>query len=283
MGLTQGAARKAAKRLDPAEPTACEAAAAVYNTEKHGKGGGTMLKIAICDDDARDRERIAEDLRVYAAAHQEHGIETTVYSSAFAMLDAFEKSGCPDIALLDICMPGMLGTELARDILRCSENTDILFLTTSSDYAVDAFALHAADYIQKPYTQEKLSASLDRVISLRQERTWLLLPCEGELHRVALEDVLYIETDGKRRSFSLVSGRKLTARLTAAQLQDCLAGRRGMIPCGASYVVNLAHVRCFSGTDLVTDGGEHIPVPRRLRAQIKQAYFDFYLEEAKNG
>lgn len=141
-----------------------------------------MLKIAICDDDTGDRERIAEDLRVYAAAHQEHSIEMTVYSSAFAMLDAFEKAGCPDIALLDICMPGMLGTELARDILRCSENTDILFLTTSSDYAVDAFALHAADYIQKPYTQEKLSASLDRVIALRQERTWLLLPCEGELH-----------------------------------------------------------------------------------------------------
>lgn len=242
-----------------------------------------MLKIAICDDDTGDRERIAEDLRVYAAAHQEHSIEMTVYSSAFAMLDAFEKAGCPDIALLDICMPGMLGTELARDILRCSENTDILFLTTSSDYAVDAFALHAADYIQKPYTQEKLNASLDRVIALRQERTWLLLPCEGELHRVALEDVLYIETDGKRRSFSLASGRKLTARLTAAQLQDCLAGRRGMIPCGASYVVNLAHVRCFSGTDLIMDGGERIPVPRRLRAQIKQAYFDFYLEEARNG
>ena len=56
-----------------------------------------------------------------------------------------------------------------------------------------------------------------------------------------------------------------------------------MIPCGASYVVNLARVRCFSGTDLVMDGGERIPVPRRLRAQIKQAYFDFYLEEARNG
>ena len=283
MDLTQGAAREAAKRPDPAGRLLAKRQAAVYNTEKHGEGGGTMLKIAICDDDTGDRERIAEDLRVYAAAHQEHSIEMTVYSSAFAMLDAFEKAGCPDIALLDICMPGMLGTELARDILRCSENTDILFLTTSSDYAVDAFALHAADYIQKPYTQEKLSASLDRVIALRQERTWLLLPCEGELHRIALEDVLYIETDGKRRSFSLASGRKLTARLTAAQLQDCLAGRRGMIPCGASYVVNLAHVRCFSGTDLIMDGGERIPVPRRLRAQIKQAYFDFYLEEVRNG
>ena len=58
-----------------------------------------MLKIAICDDDTGDRERIAEDLRVYAAAHQEHGIETTVYSSAFAMLDAFEKAGMKPVGI----------------------------------------------------------------------------------------------------------------------------------------------------------------------------------------
>lgn len=98
-----------------------------------------MLKIAICDDNARDRERIAEDLQAYAAAHGEYGIEFVVYTSAFEMLDSFEDTGCPDIALLDICMPHMLGTELAREILGHSENTDIIFLTTSSDYAVDAF------------------------------------------------------------------------------------------------------------------------------------------------
>ena len=129
-------------------------------------------------------------------------------------------------------MPHMLGTELAREILGHSENTDIIFLTTSSDYAVDAFSIHAADYIQKPYTREKFEASLDRVIALRQERTWLLLPSEGELHRIALEDVLYIETDDKRRIFSLASGKKLAARMSAAQLQDCLSGRRGMVVWG---------------------------------------------------
>ena len=103
-----------------------------------------------------------------------------MYSSAFEMLDAFDKTGCPDIALLDICMPGMLGTELARDILRCSENTDIIFLTTSSDYAVDAFSLHAADYIQKPYTREKFGAALDRVIAMRQKTDQMLLERAAE-------------------------------------------------------------------------------------------------------
>jgi two-component system LytT family response regulator len=241
-----------------------------------------MLKITICDDNAKDRKQIEDNLRAYIAAHREHGIEFDIYSTAFEMLDAFEKSGSPDIALLDICMPGMLGTELARDILRCGENTDIIFLTTSSDYAVDAFSIHAADYIQKPYTQEKFNDSLDRVIAMRQDRTWILLQSEGELHRIALEDILYIETRGKSRIFFLVTGKKLTAWLSAAQLQECLSEGKGMVNCGASYVVNLRHVRRFSGTDLVMDNDALIPVPRRLRSQVKQAYFDFYLKEARS-
>lgn len=241
-----------------------------------------MIKISICDDKAKDRKQIEDNLCAYIAAHREHCIEFDIYSSAFEMLNAFEKSGSPDIALLDICMPGMLGTELARDILRCSENTDIIFLTTSSDYAVDAFSIHASDYIQKPYTQKKFNDSLDRVIAMRQDRTWILLSSEGELHRIALEDILYIETRGKSRIFFLVTGKKLIAWLSAAQLQECLSEGNGMVNCGASYVVNLRHVRRFSGTDLVMDNNALIPVPRRLRSQVKQAYFDFYLKEARS-
>lgn len=242
-----------------------------------------MLKITICDDNVKEQKQIADNLRAYIASHSEHNIEFDMYSSAFEMLGAFEKNGSPDIALLDICMPEMLGTELARKILRCSENTDIIFLTNSSDYAVDAFSIHAADYIRKPFTQEKFNAYLDRVIAMRQNKTWILLPSEGALHRIALEDILYIETSGKSRIFALVSGEKLTARLSTAQLQECLIEGKGMMTCGASYVVNLRHVRRFSGTDLMIDNGVLIPIPRRLRSQVKQAYFDFYLQEAKGS
>ncbi len=240
-----------------------------------------MLKISVCDDVAEEREKIADNLRAYTAAHGEHGIEFDVYSSPFEMLEAFDRSGGPDIALLDICMPGMLGTELARDILRFSENTDIVFLTTSADYAVEAFSIHAADYICKPYTQEQFDAALERIIARREQRTWILLRCEGELHRVALEDILYIETSDKRRVFSLVSGRKLSVWSLPAQLQECIMGQKGMTMCGSSYIVNLNHVRCFSGTDMVMDDGTVILVPRRCRAEVKQAYFDFYLNEAR--
>ena len=243
-----------------------------------------MLKISICDDDAKDRKQITDNLTAYIAAHSECGIAFDVYSSAFEMLDAFEKIGSPDIALLDICMPGMLGTEVARDILRCSENTDIIFLTNSSDYAIEAFSIHASDYVIKPYTQQKFNETLDRVIGMRQsDRTWILLSSEGELHRIALEDVLYIETIDKLRLFYLLSGKELSTWVTHAKLQEYLSGVKGMVSCGASYVVNLRHVRSFSGSNLEMENGTRIPIPRRLRSQIKQAYFDFYLKEAKNG
>ena len=241
-----------------------------------------MLKVSVCDDEAEERKKIADDLLAYMAAHSEHGIEFDVYSSALEMLEAFDRSGAPDVALLDICMPGMLGTELARDILRFSKNTDIIFLTTSSDYAVDAFSLHAADYICKPYTQEQFNAALERVIARREQKTWVLLRCEGELHRVALEDIMYIETRDKRHEVTLASGRKLSVWSLPAQLQGSVMDKKGMTMCGSSYIVNLNHVRCFSGTDLVMDDGTLIPVPRRCRAELKQAYFDFYLREAVN-
>ena len=246
------------------------------------KGSGTMLKISVCDDEAEERKKIADNLRVYAAAHGEHGVEFDLYSSALEMLEAFDKTGGPDIALLDICMPDMLGTELARDILRFSENTDIVFLTTSSDYAVDAFSIHAADYICKPYTQEQFDTALDRVIAKREQRTWILLRCEGELHRIALEDILYVETRDKQRVFSLASGKKLSVWSLPTQLQESIMGKKGMTMCGSSFIVNLNHVRCFSGADLLMDDETLIPVPRRCRSELKQAYFEFYLKEAVN-
>lgn len=98
------------------------------------------------------------------------------FSSPFDMLDEIDRSGAPDIALLDICMPGVLGTEVAREIQRKSQDvTDIVFLTNSPDFAVEAFALHVDDYLTKPYTKKRLVDTLDRVMEKRRRRLYIPL------------------------------------------------------------------------------------------------------------
>lgn len=238
-----------------------------------------MFRIAICDDDAVERKSIEDNLSAYSIKHPQRAMKVEVYSSGFDMLESFEKTGEPDVVLLDICMPGMLGTEIAHEILSRSENSNVIFLTTSPDFAVDAFSLHVSDYIKKPYTQERFDAALDRVLSIREEKTWILLSSEGRINRIALEDILYIETIDKKKVFSISSGKKLTSWLSVREVEELVLGKKGFVRCGGSFIVNLSHVRSLS-QGLVMDDGSVIPIPRRLRTSLKEAYVDYYLKEA---
>ena len=119
----------------------------------------------ICDDQENELETMQEIVSEYDRAHPDLSLSARCFSNPFDMLDEMDRCGAPDIALLDICMPGVLGTEIAREIQSKSQDaTDIIFLTTSPDFAVEAFSLHVNDYLMKPYTKERLMDALDRVV-----------------------------------------------------------------------------------------------------------------------
>lgn len=242
-----------------------------------------MIKLFICDDDAGERKKIENNLIAYMASNQSVSIDYSVFSSPYEMLFEAEKSGSPDIVLLDIYMSEMMGLDCARALKRLGGRTDILFITSSSDYALDAFSIHAFDYIKKPYTQEKFDSSLERAVKDKALREWILLSADGVTHRVDIEDILYVETVDKRRLFSLKSGEVLKVWLTSKELEDLLLTHRGIIRCGSSYIINLQNTRCFSKNSLVMTNGDLIPVPRRLRTSVKDKYFEYYKREARRN
>ena len=153
-----------------------------------------MMLCMICDDQKSELETVQKLVAGYAEAHPDLLLSVRCFSSPFDMLDEIDRSGAPDIALLDICMPGVLGTEVAREIQRKSQDvTDIVFLTNSPDFAVEAFALHVDDYLTKPYTKKRLVDTLDRVMEKRRRRLYIPLQCGNEIHRIDLYSVTYVE------------------------------------------------------------------------------------------
>ena len=109
------------------------------------------MNLMICDDQQSELDTMRQIVSEYALAHAALSLSVKCFQNPFDMLAEIDRSGAPDIALLDICMPGILGTEVAREILgKSAEDTDVIFLTTSPDFAVEAFALHAGDYLTKP-------------------------------------------------------------------------------------------------------------------------------------
>ena len=235
----------------------------------------------ICDDEKSELERMQKIVSDYAGEHPDLSLAIQCFSNPFDMLDEMNRSGAPDIALLDICMPGVLGTEVAREIQSKSEDaTDIIFLTTSAEFAVEAFSLHVNDYLTKPYTKERLLDTLDRVIEKRRQRLYIPVPCGNEIRRIDLYSVAYAEARNHSLEIHLKSGSCLKTRMTLTELKEWFQGVSGFAVVGASYIVNLRCVQRVLPAVLEMAGGETIPVPRRLRSEVKQQYFDFYTKEA---
>ena len=80
---------------------------------------------------------------------------------------AFLQDHPVDIVMLDINMPDMDGITLAMQIKRQHPDTAIIFLTGYSEYAVDAFAVHASGYLLKPVSKERLASEVAYVLERR--------------------------------------------------------------------------------------------------------------------
>lgn len=74
----------------------------------------------------------------------------------------------PDVAFLDIEMPGVNGLELARQMRQQLPDLFIVFITGYSHYALEAFKVEALDYILKPFMPEEIEAVLKRIIKYKE-------------------------------------------------------------------------------------------------------------------
>src|SRR5688500_17659084 len=69
----------------------------------------------------------------------------------------------PDVAFLDIRMPGLTGMEVAAAAVESSPRTRVVFVTAYDQYAIDAFENGAVDYLLKPIRPERMAATVDRL------------------------------------------------------------------------------------------------------------------------
>ena len=75
----------------------------------------------------------------------------------------YVKEAKPDVAWLDIEMPGMSGLELSMEIKKLSPLTNIVFVTGHEKFAYQSFQLHASGFVLKPITKEALMRELDNL------------------------------------------------------------------------------------------------------------------------
>jgi two-component system, LytTR family, response regulator len=114
-------------------------------------------RVVIADDEPLARERLQSLLARHAGYRvvQECG-------DGDEALAAIERD-CPDLAFLDISMPGRSGVEVAQALLDHDEPPAIVFVTAHDEFALRAFEVSAVDYLVKPVDRERFDQALARI------------------------------------------------------------------------------------------------------------------------
>ena len=222
------------------------------------------MRVLIVDDEPAARAKLRRLLR--AEADVAELLEAPDAPAALALVQA--QAAPPDLALLDIEMPGGSGVQLAA-ALRAAGVRSIVFSTAHAEHALQAFELAALDYLLKPYTAERLQAALARV---REQRARPAAPpgewwVEGE--RLRLADVHWISAADNYIELHLPP-RSLLERTTLADALARPGWAARFLRVHRSHAVNPDHVRRLErlpgGEALLTlTGGTVLRVSRGYR------------------
>lgn len=114
------------------------------------------MRFLVVEDEALVLDVFVETLKEAAP-----GCEVRSFGDPFTALREITEHGfSPDAAFLDIDLFGMTGLELAHRVKTACARTNIIFVTGFSEYALEAYSLHARGYLMKPVTLERLKEEL---------------------------------------------------------------------------------------------------------------------------
>ena len=237
------------------------------------------MKLAICDDEKRIRDIIAESVKEVSEK-----IEIEFYADAKGILSA--SFDC-DILFLDIQMPGIDGMGAARMLRSSGKKTVIVFVTALEDQVFNAFDVGAFNYIVKPFTKAKIIEVLNKAVKQAEDQRLvevaiseqaeagrtITVKSGGTNTRVILSEVQYAEIYDRRIILHMESSDDIEYYGRISDLEN-IAGK-DFFRVHRAYLVNLGAVKSYD-SKYVHMSDADIPVARGKYQELIRAYMSYH-------
>lgn len=246
-----------------------------------------MLKVILIDDEAAGRTLIRQYLAAYptliVVGEANNGVD------AVRLINEFR----PDLLFLDIQMPGLSGFDVLKHI---DEIPRIIFSTAYDQYALQAFEVHAVDYLLKPYTRERFASAVQRVLNADSTNIQKIQPLAesllgasagaaypekilvqtgNRLVTVAVADMLWIDAEGDYSKLITSKGSYLSNYGISA-LESKLNPQQ-FIRVHRSAMINIHFVKEIqkyaASYDVIMQNGDVVRVSRSYMDRIKELTF----------
>ena len=241
------------------------------------KEGGKVLNIAICDDEKMFCDSAEGMLKLYME-EKAMPFQADVFNVPSELLDMTEKGTIYDIYLLDIYMPGVTGMSIATDLRSRGVKSPVIFLTSSTDHALEAFGVDATHYLLKPYTKDSFYVGMDKAMQsiASHKNDSVILKVDNDYRSIPVSKLIYCEAEDKYQRLYLENGERLLVRISGMELYKLLSEFDSFYHCGRAHIINLNHISRVTPDGAVFKNDMHLNLPHTVLAGLRSAFFDYF-------
>lgn len=244
----------------------------LYSKNYEAEEGAFMLRLAICDDMPEFLQSTRELLENWVEKPVEILIE--LFTDGDSLIES-HTSNPFDIILLDVVMPLLNGIEVATEIRKFDKSVKLVFLTSSSEYAVESYSVKANNYLLKPIDSGKLYYCLnDFYIDIMERAKYITVKTVAAMHHIALRNIEHIEAQGKKVLFVLCDGTTVESPNPFYFYEEQLLQEDGFLKCHRSYIVNIYKISTYTQKEIRMQSGFRIPISRSYHKEFEHTYFE---------
>lgn len=238
------------------------------------------MKITICDDSIRDLLHTEKLLLKYKSLYPDKDFELEKFSDPSRLYQKITEGKLTDIYILDMLMPRRTGIDIGNLIRTSGSESIIIYITSSEDYALDAYNVRAVRYLLKPIDENRLFEALDYALSytkLKVDSLCLIKTKDGLVQR-PYSRIEYVENAGRKLEVHMADGeilKSLFIRKSFEEETQEIASQRNFLQIHKSFLVNLDYVKQLTPDSLIMESGKRLPVSRARAATVKREYLLF--------
>ncbi|MDE7322579.1 MAG: LytTR family DNA-binding domain-containing protein [Lachnospiraceae bacterium] len=247
------------------------------------------MKIVVCDDSMEDLVEIEGLLEEYKKNNTDIKFDVIRFTDSSALYQKIQEGELGDIYILDMIMSDKTGIDIGSLIRSTNERSVIIYITSSDDYALEAYGVRAVRYLLKPVRGELFFEALDYAVSdaakVKKDAEYPVKTKEG-LVFVPYSKIEYIENYSRVLNVWLTDGKivkSIFIRKSFDEEVKVIAEDRNFLQVHKSFLVNLNYVKKLASGNIVMHSGRSIPVSRTRAADVKKEYLLFVSSQYRQG
>ena len=241
------------------------------------------MKIVVCDDSIEDLTEIERLLTKYKEINSNTNLEVEQFSHAAKLYQKIQEKELADIYILDMIMSEKTGIDIGTLIRSSNRQSVIVYITSSDDFALEAYGVRAVRYLLKPVSEEQFFEALDYALSLTKLETEKIYPVKTKNGLVAIpySKIEYIENYSRVLNIFQTDGESVKSIFIRKSFDEEIreiAQDKRFMQVHKSFLINMNYVNKLTQNTILMESGKSIPISKKRVVNVRKEYLLFVSE-----